>query len=116
MKIKELIDTLDRFYETPHLRRFIEDDGEVVIKLSDPSIGPMAMCSIKSVGQGIDWEKGKIIIWPKTNLVSLKEKEALWNCAHDFIYRLSKERTPKGNPTSLAKTAQAILDRSKEIT
>lgn len=89
------------------------DDDEVVVVLSEPSFGPIASSQVVSGGYGFDWDNGKFLLRTKENIVILKEKEALWQAAHDFIYQLSQEKTYKGNPTFLAKRAQKIIDRSK---
>jgi hypothetical protein len=103
MKVSELKAILEHSME----------DEEVVVILSEPSMGPVAMVSVASASYGLDWEKGKLLLRPNAKLVRLKDKEALWQSAHDFIYTLSNEKTYKGNPTHLAKCAQSILDRAK---
>lgn len=91
-----------------------DDETEVVICTTDPSMGFSSAVTIESARYGFDWDSGRLLLKPTLPLVTLKEKEALWQAAHDFIYCLSKDKTPKGNPTSLAKCAQSILDRAKE--
>ena len=88
-------------------------DEEVTVLIDEPSIGGRAMVSIESVSFGFDWEHGKCMLRPKVSLARLKKEEPLWQSAHDFIYTLAQQRTPKGNPTTFAKRAQAILDRAK---
>lgn len=97
------------------LKKLLEtrEDLDIVIRLSDPSIGSVSMASIDSISIGFDWENGKILINPSIPLVRLKEKEALWQSAHDFIYQLSEQKTYKDNPTFLAKRAKSIIERSK---
>lgn len=109
MKLRDLKKLLDDPY---HFERHADD--EVSIRLSDPSIGPVAMTGVRSAGFGFDWEKGHFILFPEKQIVTLKEKEALWQAATDMIYSLSKERTPKGNPTTLAKRAERIMEIARE--
>lgn len=100
------------------LKKFFDDaytmerhgEDEISIRLHEPSIGPVAMSPVKSAHFGFDWERGHFIFFPEQDLVRLKEKEALWQAAHDLIYSLSLEKTPKGNPTTLAKRAERIME------
>ncbi|HMP32655.1 MAG TPA: hypothetical protein PKD85_23815 [Saprospiraceae bacterium] len=71
MKVKELKQVLNNTYHS-------ERHDDIVIRLAEPSIGPIAMCGIKSVVFGFDWEKGKTILYPQIDLVKLKENESLW--------------------------------------
>ena len=108
MKVSELKKSIE---ENP----WSNGDAEVVIKLAEPSIGPVATSKITGAGFGFDWESGMFLLFSESSLVRLKEKEALWQMAHDFVYSLAQEKTPKGNPTTLAKRAQRILDKAKEF-
>lgn len=110
MKVSELKKILEqsKFGRAP-----CYEDEEVLIRLKEPSLGWVAAEPVESAYFGFDWDNNRFLLCPKKSLVRLKEKEALWQCASDFIYGLSQERTPKGNPTSLAKHAQKIIDRAK---
>lgn len=44
-------------------------DEEVVIKLSQPSIGPTACATIDGVGLGFDWDMGKVFLFPLKELI-----------------------------------------------
>ena len=44
-------------------------DQEVVIQLSDWSIGPLPYSSIELIGLGFDWDEGKVFLIPSKNLV-----------------------------------------------
>lgn len=110
MKVRELKALLD----SPHIDRHLDD--EISIMLSDPSMGPRAMVGVRHVGFGFDWENGHMCVSPEENIVRLKQKEALWQAAHDFIYMLSKDvRYYKGvaKETELAKHAKRIIERSQ---
>ena len=45
------------------------EDCPIAIVLDESSIGSRNMVGIKNVYEGIDWEHGKIIIQPDTNIV-----------------------------------------------
>lgn len=91
-----------------------EDPSQVVINVNKPSVGPTATCKVDSASYGFDWERGLFILNPTKPLVPKTEKEELWDLAYNFIYSLSKERTHKGNETTLAKRAKRIIEKSKE--
>lgn len=111
MKLRDLKDILDRH---PNLDRVL--DCEISIHLAEPSMGPIAMSGVRSGHFGFDWESGHFILEPSVNLARLKQKEALWQAANDFIYMLSKDvRYYKGvaKETELAKRAKEIIERSR---
>lgn len=58
LEVKEYIDDLMKYTRHP-------EDKEVVIELSQSSIGPTASVGIRSIYQGIDWDSKRIIINPK---------------------------------------------------
>lgn len=89
------------------------DDDEVVVRLSEPSVGPIAMDDVVTVYTGFDWEKGKVVLATNSNLVRRSEKQHLWQLASDFVCMaaMDRRRTKKGEAiTALAKQAMAILD------
>jgi hypothetical protein len=47
-------------------------DLELVIKLDEPSQGPVANSKVKGFSQGFDWNSGKLIINAEDNLVRKK--------------------------------------------
>jgi hypothetical protein len=110
MKVRELRKLLNSYSGRVEEER---DDCDVMINVDKPSVGPTAMVTVKSAGFGFDWERGKFIIFSDDLIVPKSEKEDVWDRGFDFIYQLSQDRTPKGNPTGLAKRAQAILDYAK---
>ena len=67
MKVKQLLSILSGL-----------DDKEIVIKLSQSSIGPQAFSTIKSVDIGFDWDEGKVFLIPSKNLVD-KQPETWYN-------------------------------------
>jgi hypothetical protein len=113
MKVSELKKVLEhsRLSRNPDREDY---DEEVVVVLKEPSIGWRATTKVTSAYYGFDWDKGKLLLVTEDPLVVLKEKEALWQMAQDFIYQLSEEKTYKGNPTTLATRAKQILARAKE--
>ena len=50
-------------------------DQEVVIQLSDWSIGPLPYSQIESIGIGFDWDTGKIFLIPSKELVDKNFKK-----------------------------------------
>ena len=64
MKVKQLYETL-KFYLSSGA---IEDDMDVVITLSDGSVGPRACVGIKSVNPGMDFEHNQFRIEPQEKL------------------------------------------------
>lgn len=52
----------------------MEPDPDVVITLSQPSVGPRAYCNVHAVFKGFDWEANQIRIEPAQKLI-LKEKD-----------------------------------------
>lgn len=108
MKVKELAE----LFNHPRMERIMDDD--VVIELSEPSIGPIAMVEVKSAFQGFDWESGKFIIHPSEPVVRRTENQALWQAARDLLFMLSAEtRHYKGEErlTSLAKEVRLLFER-----
>lgn len=111
MKILELHKILDE-----HIKRNqdYKNDLPVQICTHSPSIGPRSSCGINSASWGFDWDVG-LYLTPNKPLVVKTNKEELWDLAHDFIIRQSKEvviRRGKECPTWRAKAAQEILDRA----
>ena len=47
-------------------------DDEVVIVITEPHVGPLPMVSVAMVQFGIDWEKGRILLYPQQNLERIK--------------------------------------------
>jgi hypothetical protein len=72
MKLKELYERLKFFMDKDVNDR--HGDKEVVIKVSRPSLGPLASVSVREAGPGIDWDNNKFILWPEKELLE-KEKE-----------------------------------------
>ena len=64
MTCEELKDNLFFYCGTGHR------DDEVVILLSEKSIGPHASSQIENIIPGFDWDNGKILIHPTKRLVS----------------------------------------------
>jgi hypothetical protein len=48
-------------------------DLELVIKLDEPSQGPVANSKVKGFSQGFDWNSGKILIIAEDSIISKKD-------------------------------------------
>jgi hypothetical protein len=59
-----------------HLEKFCKnsDDLQLVVKTNDPCIGPSSAVNVKAISCGIDWDKGRILIYPEKNLYEECEK------------------------------------------
>lgn len=90
------------------------DDENVFVLLKEPSLGSRSMSLIKSAYFGFDWESGRLILEPTKDLSTKRYKEKILDRAYDLIMQLAAQKTYKGNPTSLAKYAQEILDMAGE--
>jgi len=77
---------------------------ELVIKVEKPSIGPLATVPVKSIGPGIDWDNGKVIIWPAAPLAPKAPKEMLYDMSYDFMFRCAC-----GRNKSLAEEAKRLM-------
>ena len=64
MTLTELRDSVNHALD--HWRN--SDDPEVVITLSNPSVGPRASCGVLNATLGFDWEYGQFRIQPQENL------------------------------------------------
>ena len=68
MKVEELKKIIDIYIEQG------KGKDDVVITLSNPSVGPRASTGISSIFPGFDWEQGQIRIEPKEKLIT-KDKD-----------------------------------------
>lgn len=64
MKLSELKQRIDRIVEVSRY----DQEVMIAIKLPYATVGARPMTAVKSVGSGFDWEQGKFIIWPETDL------------------------------------------------
>jgi hypothetical protein len=72
MNVKELKQLLEKFES----RRDYGDNAQVCIKVERiGAVGAMPTVEIKSVSMGIDWDKGKVIIYPETLLREVDRDE-----------------------------------------
>lgn len=70
MKLKELYEISKSLVEQG------KAEDEVLITLSEPSVGARASAPINSVYAGFDWEHGQIRIEPKNKLINkLKDRD-----------------------------------------
>ena len=87
MTVRDIKDTLDFYSEHGY------DDANVLITLSEPSIGARAFAEIKYISAGIDWENGQIRIEPIVELCrkgrTLEDPRPL----HTFQYLYDKRTT-----------------------
>jgi len=63
MTLKDLKERVDA-----HTKRRGWEDLEVCIPNGKPGMGPIGTTNVKSVTQGIDWEKSLFIIWPEVKM------------------------------------------------
>lgn len=78
MKLNELYAVVDRLMRAPRA-----ENNDVMIRMSDPSIGPIAMTAVKHIANGFDWENRKTIITP--------EQDIYYHSDEETIRRLRKE-------------------------
>lgn len=72
MKLSELKVLIDRWIER-------DPDAELHIKVFRESVGQTATVKVKGFYQGFDWDQGRILIYPETDLreISQDEKEKI---------------------------------------
>ena len=114
MKLSELKNLID-IWDARRNKNNPGSDLDVVISLQVPSIGSSACSKVRSASFGFDWDAGKLMLHPETPLAPLTKNQAIFDDGFDFIYQISQYKTPKGNPTTLAKWAIDILKASKDI-
>lgn len=68
MKLEELKKIIDSYVEQG------KGKDDVVITLSNPSVGPRASTGISSIFPGFDWEQGQIRVEPDEALIT-KDKD-----------------------------------------
>lgn len=76
MNLKEMYETIKNAYENIPNNKDPEKIN-VVLDLSDPSIGARASVNIEGIRFGIDWESGQLRIRPTEEVVSKKYSEGL---------------------------------------
>jgi len=64
MKLKELDRIIKSLMKIKHYR-----ESEVVIKESITALGPSAVVKIEQINPGFDWDGGRIIIVPESDMV-----------------------------------------------
>jgi ABC-type oligopeptide transport system ATPase subunit len=96
MTVKELKEILGRHDDN--------EDAELMIHLAMPSIGPIAMCGIKSGRFGFDWENGKFILEPQDR-VSIKTVD-------EDVYHMSRELLMD---LATSKSKSYVTRQAKEI-
>lgn len=100
MKVKQLKEILER----------TDDDLEVVVILSQPSMGPRANMQIESAHRGIDWEKNYFCMEPKAPISEKTKEEGVYYNAHELImYLATKKMTRDSYEVTRAK---AVLKRA----
>ncbi len=70
MNLQELKEDVDFVIEQLHTHEKL-DDIQVLITLSEPSIGARAFTRVTHVGLGFDWEHGQFRIEPERNIVKM---------------------------------------------
>lgn len=104
MKVKELKDALN--HSADH------DDDDLMISLSMPSIGPIAMSAIKGASFGFDWENGKVILQPERRLSEKTKEEDVYDMAKDLIMYLATKPSPSKRWKYETDQARKILLRA----
>ena len=61
MTVGEMIKALKRY----------DENTEIEIRVHNPSVGPCRGTRVKSIGMGIDWDKGRLFIYPEKHLVEV---------------------------------------------
>ena len=61
MTVGEMIKALKRY----------DENTEIEIRVNNPSVGPCRWTRVKSIGMGIDWDKGRVFIHPEKHLVEV---------------------------------------------
>ena len=51
----------------------VKEDQVLEIRTFDPSVGPSAAVGITSIHPGIDWDRGRIMIYPDVPLVTYRQ-------------------------------------------
>lgn len=51
------------------------EDLEVCIPNNANSMGGISVTQVKGAGRGIDWDRGKFIIWPEIKMTEIKKPE-----------------------------------------
>ena len=63
MKLKELKQIIDRYYQDTNVSRL--DELDVVIIVKTGQIGPSGCSRLKSCSIGFDWNSGKFLLFPE---------------------------------------------------
>ena len=83
MKIKELKHILKTSSN-------YQDEEDVLVVLSEPSIGPTSTVKVESVSFGFDWDKGLLIDCEKP-LVEKNEKQSIFEEGYSLLMFLATE-------------------------
>ena len=89
MTLTELRDSVNHALD--HWRD--SDDPEVVITLSNPSVGPRASCGVIYAALGFDWEYGQFRIQPQENLrrEGRTLEDPVETYVHQYLYDKRKQ-------------------------
>ena len=68
-ELKERIAHIDERY----------DDIEVCIPNNKRSMGGISVTAVRAAGRGIDWNSGKFIIWPETEMIERTKDDMIEN-------------------------------------
>ena len=102
MKVKELKELLN------HSDR--HDDDDLVIGLAMPSVAYRACSGVKSVGFGIDWDRGRVFIEPELRLSEKTLPEDAYHMSSDLLMYLATK--PSKRESYETRTAKSILLRA----
>lgn len=93
MKLSELKQDIDRLVYLP----YTDEDRDVVITLSDPSVGARSFVDVRMVVPGIDWEHHQIRIEPADKIIRYSKDRDTPMLAH-----IMKEYSKADNKTYIS--------------
>ena len=101
MKVKDLKRILE--HHGSHI-----DEREVLIRLTLPSMGPVASETVESAHVGFDWDRD-LILEPSRPLVPKEEKQSIFESGYDLLMWLATK--PMARESYEVRTAKGILKR-----
>jgi hypothetical protein len=102
MKIKELKKILN---QSSH-----QDEEEVQVILSIPSLGPRATSKVKDVSFGFDWDKG-LLIHTENPLVIKNDKQSIFEESYSLLMKIATESFIVKKETKTHQEAKRVLNK-----
>jgi len=109
MKVSELKALLDKMAALPGASR--RSDNDVVVRLSDPSVGPVATCGITGGYTGGDWDNGKFILQPEERITRKNEAQEVYDATFDLVFSIYSESFEKQRKPWHFKRIERIYER-----